>query len=350
MIEDRDDLKDNPINSRDDLMKKSAIKDKFKVHHKKDKEEEDEEDEKSSGTPIFGVFIWVIAAIVAGFFLLGGHIPGLSINSNDVPTTQMVEPTTVEFCNNTHILFEDSNGEEIKGQVWYIQEIQGNQIWEKGLPDKYQKGITYGLWINSSTHFVNPVMFTPDCINENDTTIQYIKFEAFKRDSLSVKMYNPTDVIENELKFYDGAADIELKVTSSFYGKFMPFGGIMIVEYPNRITYVSCNDWEGNSVIEGYHLAPFMYVYQNDNDTSKVFDITKDFEVNGGVRTINCKFSFYNPDNTLNIIGKDLIITMIPADYYLTKTNELKLDTTKERDEVFEYVTNQSIILKEKFE
>ena len=79
-------------------------------------------------------------------------------------------------------------------------------------------------------------------------------------------------------------------------------------------------------------------------------DITKDFEVNGGVRTINCKFSFYNPDNTLNIIGKDLIITMIPADYYLTKTNELKFDTTKERDEVFEYVTNQSIILKEKFE
>lgn len=264
----------------------------------------------------------------------------------------------VEFCNNTKILFEDKFGDVIKGDKWYTQD---GQRWEKGIPNKIQKGIFYTLWVDSPTHYVDPQPFEADCINENDTKINYVRFDSvFKRDKdLLVRFYDENSFeFTDKLTFYPDREEYFAKGVLNIYpvhsSKFMPFGGIIIFEYPREVRVFCDGNGNGNefqpNVLEGEINSPGTYAVQKMYNAIDSFEINRGLELDSSSKKIYCVFNFFNPDNKEKVDGENFTITLIPSDYYITRNKELHLEVTKEYDEIFEYVSNQSIKIKGTFE
>lgn len=278
--------------------------------------------------------------IVAVFSLL--FISGCTEENEQLADVQM-QPSSVEFCNNTNIITEDEKGNHIDGQMWYSQD---NKRWELGLPKKFQKYITYSLWIDSPNYYVEPVMFVPDCINENDTKIQYIKFSAYKKAEnktldfrlVNIRTYefdNIYFVYADKLKY---VSEIEIEYERYGDGIFLPYGGVMIFEVPKEISDISC---AGARVSE-----PRTYSMNNQDNMADAFEISKDFEYTEIIHhnaAIACQLEFYNPDNIPKIDGKDFKITIIPQDWYMKKNKELIMAVTKESDDIYEFVSNQTV-------
>lgn len=269
---------------------------------------------------------------------------------------QITQTEPVFFCNNTKLLMTDQYGEGIQGEVYYSQ--GSDNFWNKGFPEKIQKGITYNFWIDSPTHFVKPVEFKPDCKNEEDTKIQYLSFDAKERSNAThdpvltafdektydnigrhgLTINNRTQTVDKETfetitteeNNYLGVLNLQL--TQYYKKSFLPFGGVMVVEATKEIN-VDCLEVQQVQ-------TPFSY--------PNLIGITRTYKIPelpywNDAFQVRCFFELSNADNLDKINNSTFKITIYQNDYYINKKKELVLDTTKEGDEVFEFVNNYNI-------
>lgn len=309
--------------------------------------------ERNAGIGLGGVII----AILVIWLLFGGH------HSNSDNQNRGETNNEVQFCNNTYFLAEDEQGNHVNGTI-YLSSNNGDRFEKVNFGDmpitKLQVGLPYVYWIDSKDYFVFPTTFQVKCINEADTTPDYIPIKAYKKgqamivgfDELSTLGLDSSDHAniswqefpENSnygnIMAYRAVVRIEYIETPRKW--FMPFGGDLILEYPNRFD-VQCTSDEDIILLQNSH---YLFVI------NKVSDIYRDYGLHGidtgqGMEhIITCEFRTHE-----KVSDGELRLEFHPSNFYLTNIQQLKLDISKaDNEEPWILVENMSIIKSYKFD
>ena len=190
-----------------------------------------------------------------------------------------------------------------------------------------QPNVQYTYWVNNATNwYVTPVTFSAQTGSQNVVAIGYAN------GSGSITGYDTN----NHQTTTSGAYNTTLGANGNAYEQFTytgtakqssgPFGGLMVLEYNNTLSQVTCS---GNDILPAGSANPYHLVYQTNNisHTYQEWVYTSGFDTGmGTLQTINCQF---NNGNTAVPTGDNYKITFYPANYYVANTGNIVLDTSQ---------------------
>jgi len=263
-------------------------------------------------------------------------------------------PLVVEFCNNTRFIFEDEKGNPVTGKVWVsINEERFEEITNIS-EMKMQKGLHYSLWIDSKDYYMSPFGFQAQCIDETDTQPFYVKPSVFKASKDSdMKLFDELGSYENgkivmttdsEGKYF---GVMRIRYRPDLVGRFMPFGSLMVIEFPGFLSNFECHTLGANNFISRTS-NPYFYVLDSTDNYFNTYEVEEKFDIaEYGFNDAQCTFGFNNIENVDKINGKKIKVVLLPRNFYITKTNKLILDVTKYADEAYNDYTSKSIVSSE---
>jgi hypothetical protein len=262
---------------------------------------------------IFLVFLWLFVLVT---------------QDNQDETTSQIRPTIVEFCNNTRFILQDNFGNNVTGTAWVSRD---SDIFEQvNLSElKIQKGIQYKLWIESKDFYVSPKYFNADCINKNDTRPNYVIIEAYKNANSEIVL-NDEITWNKELSFDEGgSAYLSIRYFGQFNKNFIPFGGVLILEYPRNINYVTCYlDSAGDL---STNLKDHFYVIQNPKNTYDSFLLNHNFDdMKVRYTKIICTFKINTQQDRSELKDAKVYAEIVPGNYFIDNKNRLQLGLDRE--------------------
>jgi len=183
------------------------------------------------------------------------------------------------------------------------------------------ESITY--WVDNSSYWIKPVV--------KNAGAGVTSFEAlgWANSSATVTLYDlvnrqsTTDGAYNTSMGANDQANIEITYQGTSEGSAGPFGGKMVIEMNSSISSVSCT---GDDLLtsDPYHLT---YTASATTHTYKswVYGPSLD-DGTGAVRRITCQFK--NGATAVGA-GSPYYVKFIPANYYVTDSGDIVLDTEK---------------------
>jgi hypothetical protein len=186
------------------------------------------------------------------------------------------------------------------------------------------KGTTYQYWVSNTTGgwHVKPLTFVANCGANNviaqawqNATPSVTAYDLVNRATVTGSAYNTSLVAS-------GSANIEIAYQGVAKKSFMPFGGLMVLEYNATISSVICT---GQDITSG---QPLHITYSSSalTSTNKVFQIAPSIDDGtGSLRTIQCQFKNGGTANG----NAAWYIKFYPADYYPTNAGNFALDVEK---------------------
>ena len=185
-------------------------------------------------------------------------------------------------------------------------------------------GITY--WKSNSSYWVKPVTLTAG----QGVTI----FEAlgWSNSSATVSLYDSvgrasaTDGASNISMGANDQANIEITYQGTSEGSAGPFGGILVIEMNSTISSITCT---GDVLLSSnpYHLTYSVTATSNAYKTWAYGPSIDDGS--GAVKRIDCQFK---NGATAAGAGSPYYVKFIPANYYVTDSGDIVLDTEKFAD------------------
>lgn len=302
---------------------------------------------KERRTTYGGMFFMMVgAAAIFGLFYFFVWENSGATQSQFQQGAQPVGPT--EFCTNTHLSIQDGNNKEILGEGWLSV---NSQIFEqKDMPNKTQKGLTYIYWLENSFYYVRPITFTPHCNDEQDTAPDYITGEAFSiKEPSQVEIFDLNGLTKGNISIKCDSRGCNggfiIDYLSPVDGAFMPFGGVLIIEYPNRIYDMSCasinDDYSPNPEISPSNRYHVIYTPHEVSQTYKILELTNFDRANGDLHKFVCRFSLSH-SASIQVNGT-IYVDFIPANFYVTKEKTLVLDVEKYSDGETTRVVNKEV-------
>lgn len=186
------------------------------------------------------------------------------------------------------------------------------------------KGDTIKYWVSNSSWWIEPIT--------KDAQAGVTVFEAlgFENSSASLSLYdliNRQSVAAATYNVTLGAndnANIEVTYQGTSEGSAGPFGGVMVVEYASTISRVTCT---GDDLMTGENPYHVTYAVGSTNHTSIQFPYKESLDDGtGAVNRIECQFK---NGATATTTGDTFTFTFIPANYYVTNSGDIVLDTEK---------------------
>jgi len=184
--------------------------------------------------------------------------------------------------------------------------------------------ITY--WIDNSSYWVKPATKTAgagvntiEALGLSNSTATVTLYDPVNKESTSDGAYN-TSLGANDV------AKIEITYMGSAEASAGPFGGVMVVEANATISKVSCTG-EDLLTSNPYHVT---YTVSATSHTSKQFAYKPSLDDGtGAVKTINCEVK-----NSATAVGAGSVyyVKFLPANYYVTQSGDIVLDTEKNAD------------------
>lgn len=185
--------------------------------------------------------------------------------------------------------------------------------------------ITY--WVSNTSYWLKPVMKTAGA--------GVTSFEAlgWSNSSASVSLYDSVgraSADSGDSNISMGAndqANVEITYQGTSEGSAGPFGGKMVIEMNSSISSVTCT---GDSLTSSdlYHLT---YSVTSTSNTYKSWAYGPSLDDgSGAVRRIDCQFK---NGATAAGAGSAYYVKFIPANYYVTDSGDIVLDTEKFADQ-----------------
>ncbi|MEM4271152.1 MAG: hypothetical protein QXO70_03610 [Candidatus Pacearchaeota archaeon] len=248
----------------------------------------------------------------------GSKLPSFTITpsgATQAPTGEFYCPTTPSV---TWSAIDKYGTTVVSGTAYYKQNGMKAITSSPGI----NKGTEYTYWVYNNTWYVIPKVQVGDCgsnifqadaIQNASATIT--GYDLINRQSIDSGAYNTSlgaNVVANEEISYQGTAK----------AGFMPFGGVMVVEYNSTISSVTAT---GDSLIENpFHVT---YTPHHTTHTYKVFGIAPSIDDGSGI-VKRIQVQFKNGGSAVGA-GSAYYITFIPANYYVTNAGDIVLDVEK---------------------
>lgn len=284
------------------------------------------------------LWTWVvIGAIVAVAFgwinlgdVLGGQTSGGTVDTS-APTYQ---PTA------SYATFDKFGTASVAGTSYYK---------EGGLTDglpasttaitNTNKGKTYTYWVsNSSQYYVKPTTFTASVTDNVVNKESYSNSSAPTITTYDLVGRQTVDAgVANISVGANGEAKVEITYLGAAKQAQLPFGGVMVMEYDDNLTSVTCS---GDGIVGLNSKYQVTYTTQATTNAYKVYEVASGFDVsaNGGstgvTKVIKCEFVNGATDFSSGGGANANRYTFIPANYYVGNDGNVYLDTEQKMNGV----------------
>lgn len=185
-------------------------------------------------------------------------------------------------------------------------------------------GITY--WVSNDSYWMVPVTKTAG------QGVNLFEAEGFSNSTVTLGLYDTVnreavdDATYNTSMGANDQANIEITYQGTAEGSGGPFGGVMIIEYNSTMSSVICT---GEDILSSnpYHLTYTVTLLAHTHKTWAYGPGLDDGS--GAVKRIDCQFK-----NGATKVGAGSIyyVKFAPADYYVTDSGDIVLDTEKHAD------------------
>lgn len=185
-------------------------------------------------------------------------------------------------------------------------------------------GITY--WKSNTSYWVKPVALTAgqgvtifEALGWSNSSATVTLYDSVNRQATTSGAYN-TSMGAND------QANIEITYQGTAEGSAGPFGGVMVVEYNSTLSSVICT---GDVLVSNnpYHLT---YTVTATSNAYKPWAYGPSLDDgSGAVKRIDCQFK--NGATAVGA-GSPYYVKFIPANYYVTDSGDIVLDTEKFAD------------------
>ena len=186
-------------------------------------------------------------------------------------------------------------------------------------------GTEYTYWLQNGSWYVKPFVFTAGSLNN-----QIVNKVAVQNGSVTVNVIDSATGLSltvggganNISGSANAVGNIQIKYTGGSKTSALPFGGVMVVEYKNTISSVTCT---GADLLASnpYHVT---YAVSAVTNTFTQFGVADTIDSgNGALHEIDCNIK----QGASASSGSNFIIKFIPANYYVTNAGAMMLDTQK---------------------
>lgn len=280
-----------------------------------------------SGKGEVKMFLVIISAVIISLLVLGGLwfafgtrqsvVDGdKNINSNYQPTASY--QTKDKYASQT-----------ISGTSYYQEDgkpASTTALTNILLNEKYTYWVDNKSAANAAYYWVKPYEF----IGMQTTNV--VNDEVYNNGTMSITgwdMIGSASVTNgaNNATLTTGTATIKFTFQGTNKKSAVPFGGVLVVEYNNTISDVTCS---GDGIIGENSKYRVTYAPYATDMTNKKFELAYGFDDGkASVKEITCQFigSATSP-------GADapLFVKIIPANYYVGNDGKFYLDTEKAAD------------------
>lgn len=187
-------------------------------------------------------------------------------------------------------------------------------------------GETITYWVDNATFWVAPVSATAISGVTDLAATGYANGTATITGYDLVNRASTTNGAYNTSMGANKQANIEITYQGTNKQSAMPFGGLMVIEANASIASISCN---GDDLLSSnpYHLT---YTTSLTSHSYRVFAVSPTIDTGlGAVKKISCQF---NNGAAAAGAGTTYYVKFIPANYYVSQTGEILLDTEKFAD------------------
>jgi len=188
------------------------------------------------------------------------------------------------------------------------------------------KGEKVSYWVDNATYWVKPDIRTA---GKGVTTFEA---DAWSNSTATITLYDTvnrqatTNGAYNTSLGANADASIEITYDGTAKGSAGPFGGVMVFEYNSTISSVICT---GDVLLNTnpYHVT---YTVSSTDKVSKQWAYSSSMDDGTGApHKINCEVK--NGATAVGA-GSSYIANFIPANYYVTNSGNIVLDTEKNAD------------------
>lgn len=286
----------------------------------------------SKGMTVFWIALVVGIVAVLGTLYGTGNLGTLSVGPINVSTTTTgngvqapgpsgstagYQPTA------TYAAVDKFSTSPITGTSYY--KADGQKATTTALTN-VNPGVSYTYWVDngSGKNFVKPATFTATDGSNNivATGYQYAAPTITAYDNnAGVAIGSAT---HNVTLTANGQANIDLKYQGTAKKSGAPFGGVMVIEYNSSISSVTAS----SPYIMSSNPYTLVYSVTNTGDTYKTYAFNSQLD-DGSGNLNHITLQFQNGNAAMPTNGSLTTVDFYPANYYVTNSGNIVLDTSK---------------------